>query len=118
MNRILNMYSIFYNNMINIRVLLIIRILIILKILYIYIYIDRERERERERERDFFFFLNGDQDLPNPTHIPTELGQRKTNIKNCCLQLNWRRLLYLKLKPVVLLYIMSCIRYKIWSLFI
>ena len=59
MNRTLNMYYIFYYNMINIRVLLIIRVLIILKYFgdlnfecYIYnIYVCVERERERERER-------------------------------------------------------------------
>jgi hypothetical protein len=61
MNRTLNMYSIIYYNMINIRVLFIIRVLIILKHFgdldfecYIYIcvcvcvYVYRERERERE----------------------------------------------------------------------
>ena len=58
MNRILNMYSLFYYKMINIWVLFIIRVLIILKYfgdldfecyiniyIYIYIYIERERER-------------------------------------------------------------------------
>jgi hypothetical protein len=76
------MYSIFYHNMINIRVLLIIRVLIILKhfgdldfecYIYIYIYIicvcvERERERGnflkkkwrlvcRERKREAIFFV-------------------------------------------------------------
>jgi hypothetical protein len=66
MNITLNMYSIFYYNMINIRVLFIIRVLIILKYFgdldfecYINIYVIcvcvcvcvcRERERGRERE--------------------------------------------------------------------
>ena len=67
MNRTLNLYIIFYYNIINIQVLFIIRVLIILKYFgdldfecYIYICVCvcvcvcvsvcRERERERERE--------------------------------------------------------------------
>jgi hypothetical protein len=77
MNRTLNMYSIFYYNMINIQVLLIIQVLIILKHFvdlnfecYIYICVCvrvcRERERGnlkkkwrlvcRERKREAIFF--------------------------------------------------------------
>jgi hypothetical protein len=74
------MYSIFYYNMINIRVLLIIRVLIILKhfedldfecYIYIYVCVCVYRERgnlkkngdlcvERERGRQFFKKRNGD----------------------------------------------------------
>ena len=61
MNRTMNMYFIFYYNMINIRVLLIIRVLIILKHFesldfecYIYIYIMCVYLC---RERGSFFFL-------------------------------------------------------------
>jgi hypothetical protein len=46
MNRTLNMYSIFYYNMINIRVLLIIQVLIILKH-----FRDLERERQFKKEK-------------------------------------------------------------------
>ena len=61
MNRTLNLYSVFYYNMINIRVLLIIRVLIILKYFkdldfeyFIYMCVCVEREREA------IFFFNGD----------------------------------------------------------
>ena len=60
MNRTLNLCFIFYYNLINIQVLLIIRALIILKYFsaldfeyYIYIYVERERERERERQKNW-----------------------------------------------------------------
>ena len=88
MNRTLNLYSIFYYNIINIRVLLIIRVLIILKhfgdlnfncyIKYIYIYVRVCREREREA-----FFIKRKWRL---VCVERE-RERKRNFKKNCSQL-------------------------------